>query len=102
MSDTKEQKNEFCLNLINNTASAEVLPWLQNRNKPSHLGVLGSTEESIKFIEKVFDAGAVQVFAVEIDDEDDFENTGKLCIELPDDPSLRAQILDWTGKIAEE
>jgi hypothetical protein len=102
MSGTKEQKDEFCLNLINNTASAEVLSWLRNRNKQRNLGVLGSTEKSIEFIEEVFDAGAAQVFAVEIDDEDDFENTGKLCIELLDDPFLRTRILDWTGKIAEE
>jgi hypothetical protein len=50
----------------------------------------------------VFDAGAVRIFAVEIDDEGDFENTGKLCIELPDDPNLRQRILDWTEEIARE
>lgn len=102
MSGTKEQKDEFCLNLINNTNSAEVLPWLRDGNKPRSLGVIGSTKESIEFVEEAFEAGAVQVFAVEIDDEDDFENTGKLCIELPDNLLLRTKILDWTGKIAAE
>jgi hypothetical protein len=102
MSGTKEQKDAFCLGLIENTESAEVLPWLQDNSKPRSLGVLGGTEESIEFIQEVFDAGAVQVFAVEIDDEGDFENTGKLCIELPDDPNLRQRVLDWTGEIARE
>lgn len=101
MSGTKEQKDAFCLDLIENTESAEVLPWLHDNSKPRSLGVLGGTEESIEFIQEVFDAGAVQVFAVEIDDGD-FENTGKLCIELPDNPELRQRVLDWTGEIARE
>jgi hypothetical protein len=102
MSATKEQKDEFCLNLIQNTESAEVMPWLQNDSKPRSLGVLDGTKESIEFIQEVFDLGAVQVFAVEIDDYDDSENTGKLCIELPEDTELRQQVLEWAGQISWE
>lgn len=102
MSGTKEQNDAFCLSLIENTESAEVMHWLQDESKPRSLGVLGGTEESIEFIQEVFDAGAVQVFAVEIDDDDDSENTGKLCVELPNDPELRQRVLDWTGEIARE
>ncbi len=39
---------------------------------------------------------------MEIDSYDDDENTGKLCVELPNDPILRKRVLDWTGEIAEE
>jgi hypothetical protein len=100
MSATKEQMDEFCLNLIRNTESAEVMSWLEDESKPRSLGVLGGTKESIEFIQEVFDAGAVQVFAVEIDDYEDSENTGKICVELPTDPKLRQRVLDWTGEIA--
>jgi hypothetical protein len=102
MSEPREQQDNFCLHLINNTNSAEILPWLQNLNGIRTIGELGTREESIELITEVFEAGAIQVFAVEIDREDDEENTGKLCIELPDDPSFRKRVLDWTGHIAEE
>jgi hypothetical protein len=102
MSETKEQKDEFCLHLIENTESAAVMPWLRDRSKLRSLGELEGTEESIEFIQGVFDAGAVQVFAVEIDCYEDDENTGKLCIELPKNPELRQQVLVWAGEIAEE
>jgi hypothetical protein len=102
MSQTKEQNDEFCLNLIQNTESAEVKPWLQDDSKSRTLGILEGTEESIEFIQEVFDRGAVQVFAVEIDSYDDSENTGKICLELPDDLGLRQQVLEWASEISEE
>lgn len=102
MSETQKQKDEFCLHLISNTNSAEALSWLQNSTKLRTLGVLGSKEESISLIKTVLEAGAVQVFAVEIDCDVDEENTGKLCIELPNDQVLRQRVFDWTGQIAEE
>jgi hypothetical protein len=102
MSGTKEQNDNFCLYLINNTTSAEVLPWLQSAGGIKTLGELESTEKSIELITEVFDAGAIQLFAVEIDSYDDDENTGKLCVELPNDPILRKRVLDWTNEIAEE
>jgi len=77
--DTPEQKNAFCLELIRNSKSAEVIDWLQDDTRIKSLGLLEGAEESIAFIQEVFDADAVQVFAVEIDDTgDDFENTGKV------------------------
>jgi hypothetical protein len=59
MSATKERKDEFCLHLINNTYSAEILPWLQNSNGIRTIGELGSKEESIELITEVFAAGAI-------------------------------------------
>lgn len=102
MTETRDDKNDFCLDLIENTESAPVMSWLQDKSKSRTLGELEGTEESIEFIQKVFDLGAVQVFAVEIDSYEDEENTGKLCIELPENPELRRQVLAWTGEIAEE
>jgi hypothetical protein len=102
VSGTKEQNDGFCLDLINNTASAEVLPWLRSAGGIRTLGEMDSTAKSIELITDAFDAGAVQVFAVEIDSYGDDENTGKLCVELPNEPILRKRVLDWTGKIAEE
>jgi hypothetical protein len=67
VSGTKEQNDGFCLDLINNTASAEVLPWLRSAGGIRTLGEMDSTAKSIELITDAFDAGAVQVFAVEID-----------------------------------
>ena len=93
----------------------EAREWLRTGRKRGFalvtLGELDSTEKSLALVEKAYAAGAVRVTAVEIVDYPAFgsqnagklsQNTGKLVITLPDDPSERAEVLAWAGQIAEE
>ena len=71
---------------------------------PKHFRSLGehdSTEESIALVEELYAAGAAKVLAVDIDRDDDGDNTGKLLIELSDDSADRNTVLTIAGKIAE-
>jgi hypothetical protein len=59
-------------------------------------------EESIAVIQEIYDAGAEEVLAVEIDDyPDEGQNTGKPVIKLPDDAAARQRVFAWTAKVAE-
>lgn len=59
-------------------------------------------DESIALADAVYKAGAAHVYAIEIDEYDQHQNTGKLVIELPDDASARKRVFAWAGKIARE
>ena len=41
-------------------------------------------------------------YAIEIDEYERGNNTGKLIIELPDDAAARKRVFAWAGKIARE
>lgn len=101
MSESSEQKDAFCTELIASTKSREVLAWLREQNSNNTLGKLKTSQASLQLIEEVMNAGAIKVMAVEIDTYDiRMENTGKLCIELPLEPDIRNRIFKWTGRIA--
>lgn len=100
----------FCEQLISAPNAKEAREWLQTGRARGFalvtLGELNSTEESLALVEEAYAAGAVTVTAVEISDYPDIlggcQNTGHLVVTLPDDPSERAEVLAWIGKIAEE
>lgn len=97
--------DEFCQQFLGDPNTREVLAWL--RGKPEGelfrtLGELGSTEESIALAQEIYDAGAVEVLAVEIDDYDEDDdgggqNTGKLVVKLPDQPNARKRVFAWVN-----
>jgi hypothetical protein len=97
--------DEFVQQFLGAPDTREVLEWL--RSKPEgelcrSLGESGSTEDSIALAQEIYDAGAVEVLAVEIDDyEGEGQNTGRLVIKLPDEPDARKRVFAWAGAIAE-
>ncbi|MFL6519665.1 MAG: hypothetical protein ACJ8NS_05545 [Chthoniobacterales bacterium] len=78
---------------------AEALSWLKAGGDKHTLGELASTSVSVRLVNAVYRAGATKVWAVEIDRyPDGRENTGKIVIELPDEPRLRSQVLAWASR----
>jgi hypothetical protein len=98
-----EQHEQFIRERLNdpNSVKAEALEWLKSSDGKNTLGELGSTEESIALVEAIYATGAEEVIAVEIDDYDGRQNSGKLVIRLPQDAGLRRPVFDWHGRQAE-
>jgi alkanesulfonate monooxygenase SsuD/methylene tetrahydromethanopterin reductase-like flavin-dependent oxidoreductase (luciferase family) len=80
---------------------AEALNWLEGGDGKNTLGELGTTQEAIALVKAIYDAGAAEVLAVEIQDYDGAQNSGKLVIKLPADRRLRQQVFEWHGNQAE-
>jgi hypothetical protein len=79
---------------------AEVRSWLEG-NKQNTLGELATNGESIDLIIEAYDAGANEILAIEIDEYDGVENTGKLIVKLPSDPDARKRTLNWCSHLVE-
>lgn len=80
---------------------AEALGWLKRSHGRNTLGELPTTEEATTLVKAIYAAGAERVIAVEIDEYDDGQNTGKLVIRLPTDPARRQRVFAWHGKQAQ-
>ncbi len=103
MSD-RENPDEFCLGLLAKPNHREALSWLEGSAGKHTLGELPDTQRSIALVREAYSAGAAEVIAVEIDEYPHMgntQNTGKLVVKLPDEPSKRRQVLRWTGRVAE-
>jgi|ERR1700733_472468 hypothetical protein len=96
--------DEFCKKFLRDPNTKEVLGWLKGGSGEDFrsLGELATNEESIALAKEAYDAGAVEVFAVEIDEYPEGQNTGKLVLKLPDDPEARQRVCAWCGRIAQE
>ncbi|SRR6266536_5561832 len=82
--------------------TAEALEWLRGGSETSfrNLGEM-ETEESVEFIERLYDLGAEQVLAVEIDEYPEGENTGHLLVKLPADDHARVKLFAFEREHAE-
>jgi hypothetical protein len=99
-----EEHDEFIRKLLDNPDKAEAYSWLDECSDDSfrNVGELESNEKSLDLIREIYDAGAVEVIAVEIDKyPDGGENTGKLVIALPEEPEERKRVLEWCSKVSE-
>jgi hypothetical protein len=94
----------FCQKFLDDPSTQEVLAWLRAGSSEDFrsLGELATTEESIALAMEAYQAGAAKVFAVEIDEYPEGQNTGKLVIKLPADADARRRALGWAGAIAQE
>lgn len=69
------------------------------------VGTLGedyTQEGSRKLVDEIYAAGAVSVTALDIDldPDDDYENSGRLLVELDHDPIHRKQVIDRCNRLA--
>ena len=97
MTSELEHHEQFILELLYDSTAqkAEALNWLQNSGGGNTLGELDSTEESVALVAAIYAAGAEEVIAIEIDDYDGAQNTGKLLIKLPQDEAARRSVFAW-------
>ncbi|WP_312471348.1 hypothetical protein [Neobacillus sp.] len=81
----------------------EALEWLKSNNNPSALASdrFGETANSIKFVEKLYELGALKVNVIDILDEPErIEDEGgpyatSLIVDLPQDQEKRNRIIDF-------
>lgn len=67
------------------------------------MGELPTTEASLAMANELYARGATRVTAVKIDRyETGEENTGKLIVSLPKEPSARERLFAWCAECAEE
>lgn len=89
---SKEEEEDWLKKLLGAGKHAEALSWLRNSN-----GILGEgipDAEAIELIEGLYNAGAEEVIAIEIDqDLDGEENTGTLVVKLDDNTGHREKVL---------
>ncbi|MCR9120064.1 MAG: hypothetical protein NXI22_24265 [bacterium] len=93
---------DFIQQCLDSPNAEEAREWLNGASEENfrNLGELSSTEESLQLVDEIYAAGAVKVFAVDIDREEEDENSGKLVIELSDDQAEREATLAIAGKLA--
>ncbi|MHC4333566.1 MAG: hypothetical protein ACYSUP_02735 [Planctomycetota bacterium] len=97
--------DEFVQRFLGDPNSREVLNWLRASSEDDFrsLGELETTDESITLVQEIYEAGAVYVLAVEIDEYPEGQNTGKLVIKLPeDDADARKRVFAWAGNVAQQ
>lgn len=95
--------DEFVQQFLGSPNTREVLKWLGESSETDFrsIGELGSTEESIALANEIYDAGSVEVLAVDIDEyPDEGQNSGKLLIKLPKDSDERKRVFARAGQIA--
>ncbi len=94
--------DEFAQQFLDAPETTEALTWLNAGSDDDlrSLGEFGSLAESVALVQRFYDAGASEVLAVEIDIDDDYQNTGKLVIKLPEDFAKRSAVLAMAGEIA--
>lgn len=95
-----ERLDAFCRSLIEREPAHDATTWIAY---PHHtLGTL-SRRASRKLVSSMIDAGALSVFACDIDAGGQLEaNTGHLVIELPSDVAQRKMLLRIAARAAEE
>lgn len=88
----------------------EALEWLKSNNNPSALATnrFGETVNAIKFVEKLYELGALEVNVIGIlDERERVEDEGgpyasSLIVELPQDNEKRNKIIEFYKKEMEE
>ncbi len=96
--------DEFVQRFLNAPNTQEAKSWLCGGSESDFrsVGELETNRESIALVQQIYDAGATEVLAVEIDDyPGEGQNTGKLVIKLPDSAEARQRVFAWAGDIAE-
>lgn len=88
-------EDEFVSRFLGAPDTQEAQAWLQAASADDFrsLGEDESTEESLALVRELYAAGAEEVLAVEIEEYDEGQNTGKIVIKLPRDADSRAAVL---------
>jgi hypothetical protein len=85
------------------SSTAEALAWLRAGGETTfrNLGEMRA-DESIRFVQRLYDLGAEKVLAVKIDEYPEGANTGHLLVQLPsDDDAARERLFAFEREHAE-
>ena len=93
--------DEFIDELLADGNKQEALVWLKGSTDECErlLGEM-TNEESLSMIQELYSLGQTKAWAVEIDEDDDLEGTGKLVLELPTVPEERERVIAWGAEWA--
>ena len=101
-----EKNDEFCKSLIEREGNEDLFEWLSKKDDIERtLGEMSTQVESVDFAAELSLAGAVKVWAIDIErasEEVRLENTGKLCVMLPKEESKRENLLEIGNGVASE
>jgi hypothetical protein len=106
MEFNSEKNDDFCLSQVKETDSEDLFSWLAKEDGVERtLGEFETQDASLGFAAELNNAGAVNVWALDIErgtDDYKFENSGKLCVQLPADYSNRSELISIGNQIANE
>jgi hypothetical protein len=97
---TKSLEHEQLISrFLSDRKKSEALKWLESSSAKDErtIGALKTNRDSIRFVKKIYQAGALKIIAVQIRKRRGGNNyhTGKLIAELPQDAKLRKAIFAW-------
>jgi hypothetical protein len=97
--DARNEHEQLILRLLADPTKREALEWLKDDSEGENrtIGSCASTQDSMKFVQEIYDLGAEEVFAVNIHlrPKGAVERAGKLVVALPQNPKRRRAIFDW-------
>src|SRR5438105_13365671 len=101
----KRDQDAYILSLLSGDPNhLEALGWL--RHQDGRERTIGDSSEdmdgptSLRFVEDLYARGAVEVTAIDVDDEDVLETTSTLIVQMPEDAQARKRLLEVEARIA--
>jgi len=91
----------FFNDLLSKPNRAEAVSWLDasTEEAPRTLGELETNKSAIDLVHEAYEAGAIEVIAVDIETYDDgSQNTSRLVVLLPHDEAARKKTLKWCNR----
>ncbi len=102
---TRLKHEQLIHRLLSDPAKVEAQDWLKSENtsKSRTVGACATTQDSLEFVQEIYNLGASEIFAVNIHTKPNSagERTGKLVVTLPEDPKQRSAIFDWCKRQGE-
>ena len=92
----RQRHNEFINKFLRKPNRGEARQWLRG-DESRYIGEL-THEDSVKFVEEGYKAGATEIIAVEIEDE----TTNCLIVELPPAGPKRERVFKWNSEFAQK
>jgi hypothetical protein len=94
--------DELAKQWVEDPATHEALTWLKSSPTAEGrtLDMLKTADDSVKMIESLYEAGAMEVRVIEIDDYGGNGDlaAGSLLIKLPGDAATRRTVLAWVDR----
>lgn len=98
----ESDNDDFCEKILSSGKAKEAREWFESGN--CFLGEDSDEQDSVKFIESLYKAGAhkVWVFDINTDESSGQQYSGRLIIEMPEKPQKRKKIFSICDEIAED
>ena len=98
------KNDEMEKSIIASGNAREAMSWLTEVNVPERsLGECSSSETSVELIQELYNLGAIKVWVFDIDGgSTEEQNSGRLIVELPNEPQKRTLLLAKCAKIGSE